>query len=382
MTAPAPRVLAWLNARHDAMLDVLAALVDMDTPTADKARVDAAMRRVAELCEANGAEVSRVPETSYGDPLMATWPGSGSARSVLVLAHLDTVWPEGECARRPFKREAGTLTGPGIFDMKAGLVQALFAISALQALAVEPRPTTTLLVTTDEEAGSPVSRALIEREAGGRRAVLVVEPSSDGGALKTARKGIGMYELSVHGRAAHAGVEPERGRSAVLELAHQIQALHAMSDPARGITVTVGTVSGGSRRNVVPAEAHAAIDLRVVSAAQADEMHARITGLEPAIDGVSLSVEGGINRPPMERTAQVEALYELASSVARELDMPLAESSSGGGSDGNFTAALGVPTLDGLGAVGGGPHALSEHVLEEHVPLRAALLAGVLAGLA
>jgi glutamate carboxypeptidase len=264
-----------------------------------------------------------------------------------------------------------------VFDMKAGIVQSLYAVDALRSAGLDT-PTITLLITSDEETGSRTSRGLIEEEARRARAVLVVEPSSDGGRLKTARKGIGMYTLAVTGRPAHAGIEPEKGISALLELAHQTVALHALTDLEKGISVTVGRASGGTRRNVVPATAEAEIDLRVLTAEQAEELDRAIMDLKPTLPGAKVEIEGGINRPPMERTAEVERLYLLAAEAAEELNLSLGESLSGGGSDGNFSAALGVPTLDGLGAVGGGAHALDEHVCIDELPRRAVLLAGVI----
>ena len=377
MSAVATEALAWMRSRHEAMLEVLERLVMIDTPAHETDRIDEALGMVAGTAERGGARVESV-DADGSRALLATWSGRAGAPTALILAHIDTVWPVGEAQRRPFTRAGGRITGPGVFNMKAGLVQGLHAAMAHRELVSDSGATVRLHVTSDEETGSRRSRATIEREARRCDAVLVVEPSSEGGALKTARKGIGMYELRVHGRAAHAGVEPEKGVSAVLEMAHQIRALHELSAPQKGITVTVGTVSGGTRRNVVPAEASAEIDLRVPTAGEAERLDALIRGLRPVLPGAELEVSGGINRPPMERSEGVVRLFELAKKVGREIGLDLTESSTGGGSDGNYTAALGVPTLDGLGAVGGGPHSLSEHVIEDAVPLRAALLAGLL----
>jgi glutamate carboxypeptidase len=373
------KVLEHLDGRKEEMAGVLQELAEHESPAGDKTRVDRLGRRIAELCRERGATVERIAQAELGDHLRVTWSGTG-AGNVLILSHMDTVWPVGELARRPVRREDGKLYGPGVFDMKSGIVQSIYAVDALRAAGVDS-PSVTLLVTSDEETGSRSSRTLIEEEARRAKAVLVVEPSSDGGRLKTARKGIGMYSLTVTGRPAHAGIEPEKGVSALLELAHQTVALHALTDLESGISVTVGRASGGTRRNVVPATAEAEIDLRVLTASQAEELHRRILSLKPTLPGARIEVTGGINRPPMERTAGVERLYLLAVEAAQELDMTLDESLSGGGSDGNFSAALGVPTLDGLGAVGGGAHALDEHVVIDEIPRRAALLAGVVARL-
>lgn len=370
--------LAALREREAEMVALLADLVNHDTPSGHKALVDRAMAVVERTAASFGAQVERDPQPDAGDHLIARWGARGEdARHALVLAHLDTVWPAGEAERRPFTDTAGRLTGPGVFDMKAGVVQALFAIRAFAAGGATADARVTLVVSSDEETGSRTSRALIERLARTADVVFVVEPAS-GPALKTARKGVGMYRVEVEGVAAHAGLEPEKGRSAVLELAHQIIALHDLADPASGTTVTVGTIEGGSSRNVVPARAAASVDLRVVTEAAAEELDAALRALTPRTPGTTVTVTGGINRPPMERTAATGAWYDRAVAVAGALGEELGELLVGGGSDGNFTAALGIPTLDGLGAVGGGAHALTEHVIRAAMPVRSALLAGLL----
>lgn len=374
-------VLDALRPRTDEMASFLAEIVAMDSPSGEKALVDRLGARLASAIRERGGKVDTIAQDEVGDHLLGRWDGSG-AEPVLIVAHMDTVWPADETSRRPPLREDGVLRGPGSFDMKAGVTQALFAIEALRSLRITTPPIE-LMITSDEEMGSKTSRAPIEEAARRARAVFVVEPASDGGALKTARKGIGMYRITVEGVASHAGLDPEKGRSAILELAHQTVELHALTDLARGVTVNVGVVSGGSGRNVIPANAIAEIDLRVMTAEQADELHALIMDRRPHGDGTKVRVEGGINRPPMERDAGVADLFERAQAVATDLGIgPLGEVLSGGGSDGNFTAALGVPTLDGLGAVGGGAHALNEHVIEAAMPERAALLAGIVASLA
>lgn len=372
--------LNWLSVREQEMIDYLGALVNLDTPSSRKDLLDRAMLMVEEVCGSLGAKCVRSVQVEAGDHLIARWPGRNSSASVLLLAHLDTVWPAGEALHRPFRSSGDRLTGPGIFDMKAGLVQALYAIQALQEVAAVSGPVT-LLVTSDEETGSRSSRELIEVEARRADAVLVVEPAA-GGKLKTARKGVGVYRVEALGRASHAGLDPEKGRSAILELAHQIVRLHQLNDAERGTSVTVGMVTGGSARNVVPARAEATVDLRVVTAQEAERVDSRIHSLEPVSPGTRVVVTGGINRPPMERGSATARLFARAQAIAAQLGETLGETLVGGGSDGNFTAALGVPTLDGLGAVGGGAHALDEHIDRPSLVRRSALLAGLLEDLA
>lgn len=298
----------------------------------------------------------------------------------MLLGHFDTVWPVGTLERMPLKRDGDRLHGPGSFDMKAGIALAMSAVAALDATKT-PRPPITMVWTTDEEIGSTTSRELIEREAGGALAVLVLEPALPGGALKTARKGCGEFHLTVHGIAAHAGLDPGKGASAIHELAAQIATIERLQDLTRGISVNVGIVSGGSRANVVAEEARAVIDARSPTRAGADAVEAAIRGLHPTRPGTRLTVEGGFDRPPMERSQAIAALFARASAVAAALGIELREGSAGGGSDGNFTAALGVPTLDGLGAIGDGAHAAHEHVDVPSLARRAALLAGILTSL-
>jgi glutamate carboxypeptidase len=299
---------------------------------------------------------------------------------VLLLGHFDTVWPIGTLERMPLRRDGGRLYGPGAFDMKAGIVMAGTAVAALRATRT-PHPPITMLWTTDEEIGSGTSRETIEAEARASAAVLVLEPALPGGGLKTARKGCGEFELTVHGVAAHAGLDPGSGASAIHELAAQIAAIELFQDLPRGISVNVGLVSGGSRPNVVAEEARATIDVRAPTREAAAALESAFRGLHPARPGTRLTVRGGFERPPMERTALVAGLFARASRVASSLGRDLGEGPAGGGSDGNFTAAAGVPTLDGLGAIGDGAHAAHEYVDVAELPWRAALVAGLLASL-
>jgi glutamate carboxypeptidase len=282
------------------------------------------------------------------------------------------VWPAGELSKRAFSIEDGTARGPGVFDMKSGIVLSIMALRSLT-----DRPVTVLL-TSDEEAGSSSSRALIEAEASRCRAVLVLEPSLPGGALKTARKGVGRFTIKAIGRAAHAGIEPEKGVNAIEEISKQILKLQRMSDSRRGTTVTVGVVQGGTRSNVVPAEAGAEIDVRVTTIEEAERIAHAIKSLDAELDDARLEIHGGITRPPMERTEDTARLFRLAQDLAAQIGMDLREGATGGASDGNFTAALGIPTLDGLGAVGGGAHATDEWVDIPSLPERAALIAGLI----
>jgi glutamate carboxypeptidase len=297
---------------------------------------------------------------------------------VLLLGHFDTVWPVGQIGRMPLKREGGKLFGPGVFDMKAGIGLAALATRAVLDAGGFENCRAVMLWTTDEEIGSGTSRALIEAEAVRSDAVLVFEPSLPGGALKTSRKGVGQFEIVARGVSAHSGLDPGKGVSAVRELAYQIIALDELQDPARGVTVTAGVISGGTRANVVPDLAKALVDARANTIAEAQRVERAIKNLNPRIPGARLEITGGFDRPPLERSPGVVKLFDLAKSAAAEIGVRLEEGSAGGGSDGNFTAALGIPTLDGFGAVGDGAHALHEHVDIDALVTRAAVIAGVL----
>ena len=372
----ATRLLAFCAARREWLLETATALAGLESPTPDKAAVDRCGRELGRRLEALGAAVDRVESAATGDHVRATF-GAGDGQ-ILLLGHFDTVWPVGQLERMPVRRDGGRLYGPGVFDMKAGIAVGMLAAAAAAELGYRLRRRVVMLLTADEERGSGASRALVEAEARRSAAVLVLEPSLPGGAVKTRRKGGGEFELTIGGVAAHAGLEPEKGASAVSELAAQIAALDRLADPARGVTVNVGVVEGGSRPNVVAERARAVVDVRVATAADAERIHAAIHALRPASPRTSVTVRGGFSRPPLERTAAVARLFELAREVARQLGRDLDEGAAGGGSDGNFTAALGVPTLDGLGAVGDGAHALHEHVDVDSLPWRAALVAGLM----
>jgi len=357
------------------LIDTVETLVRLESPTTDKAAVDRCGAELASRLGAIGGRVTRLPRGERGDHLLAEF-GCGASQ-ILLLGHFDTVWPVGQLERMPLRHQAGRLHGPGIFDMKAGIGIAMLATRALLETGTPLSRRIVMLWTTDEEIGSESSRSAIEEEARRSDAVLVLEPSLPGGALKTSRKGCGGYEVIVKGISAHAGIEPQKGASAVQELAHQILKLNGLQDLARGISVNVVQVSGGTRSNVIPDEAHAVIDVRVPTAAAAAEVEAAFKALRPVDARTSIEARGGVDRPPLERTPKVERLYGEARAVAHELGQELAEGGTGGGSDGNFTAALGVPTLDGLGAVGDGAHALHEHVEIGALADRAALIAGL-----
>jgi glutamate carboxypeptidase len=361
-------LLTDLRQMQDSMLAVLEDLVMTETPSDDLECVQDGVRLLSRIVN---RLLGEVPETIEVDGRPHLRLRGGGPRPVLVLCHLDTVWPLGTTKRWPFAVSDGRATGPGAFDMKAGLVQALFAVSALRR-----HDDVTLLVTTDEEIGSPTGRTLVEDEARRSRAVLVPEPSA-AAALKTSRKGISLYRLQLQGRAAHAGLEPERGINALIELVHQLPRIAALADPSAGTTVTPTTASAGSTVNTVPAAAEVSIDVRAATLAEQARVDAGLNGLSPVLEGASLRLLGGINRPPLERSASAE-LHALAGRCAAGLGLePLREASVGGGSDGNFTAALGVPTLDGLGAVGDHAHAEGEYVLTAAMPERAALLSSL-----
>jgi glutamate carboxypeptidase len=366
----------FCRAERQWVLDTTEALVRLESPTMDKEAVDRCGADLAARLEAIGGRVTRLTREQRGNHLLAEF-GCGTSQ-ILLLGHFDTVWPVGQLERMPLARSNGRLHGPGIFDMKAGIAIGMLATRALLDRAPSLPHRIVMLWTTDEEIGSESSRAAIEEEAARSTAVLVLEPSLPGGAVKTSRKGCGGYQVAVRGVAAHAGIEPQKGASAVQELAHQILRINALQDLARGISVNVVQVTGGLRSNVIPDEARAVVDVRVPTAAAAAEVDAAFRALRPVDARTSIEARGGFDRPPLERTDKVERLYSEARAVARELGQELAEGGTGGGSDGNFTAALGVPTLDGLGAVGDGAHALHEHVEMEALAERAALVAGLI----
>ena len=377
-------LLRYLKSQQSAMLALLRELVETESPSTDKAAVDRLGVMVAERIRALGGRPRFVLSQRTGNHLRAEFR-LGSARpsgQILLLGHLDTVWARGTLARMPFRVRGRRAYGPGTFDMKSGVVIGLFALQSLQVLGIPVKKRVVFLLNADEEIGSPSSRSLTEREARKSDAVLVLE-SAHGprGALKTARKGVGEFTIRVRGRAAHAGLEPEKGVNAIVELSRQILRLDRLADPRQGITLSAGLVQGGSRVNVIPEEAAATVDARVLRAQDQRRIEQKLRSLRPFDRRATVTVEGGFNRPPLERTAAVVELFARARRLARPLGLSLREATVGGGSDGNFAAALGVPTLDGLGAVGDGAHAVTEHILVDELPRRAALLAHLIGSL-
>jgi len=363
-----------LFSQHE-IVEILGELVLLESPSRDKAALDGLAALLADRLLQLGAPSGTVPNAHGGDHVLARFPHKGKLRPALVLGHFDTVWPRGTLSQMPFRvDEDGRAFGPGVFDMKASL--AIF-LSVMQRFRENrqlfPRAIWVLL-TSDEEIGSPTSRGLIEELAKQSAYVLVLEPALADGGLKTARKGVGRFRLEVEGKAAHAGVAPQEGRNAIVELARQILKLQSLQDLAAGTTINVGVIDGGTTPNVVPARASAEIDVRVASRAEETRIVSAFGSLAADIEGTRLNLTGSFNRPPMERTAAVAALFEQAREIGRRVGLELSEGSTGGGSDGNFTAALGIPTLDGLGARGGGAHADDEHVIVASLPERAELL--------
>lgn len=374
------RLLDYFQSHYDEMLGVIEQLVTVETPSSDKARLDAFAALLAQRLQDAGAAVEILPNAERGNHVRARFGPETGAKPALILCHYDTVWAVGSLATHPFRIEDGKAYGPGIFDMQSSLMLAEFVARATRDLALTlPRPVT-ILITSDEEVGSPTSRTLIEQEALQSAYALVMESPLPGGVIKTSRKGVGTFGLEITGRAAHAGVEPERGISAIQELAHQILTLHALTDMAQGTTVNVGVVHGGTVSNVVAPHATAQIDVRAWTQAEADRISQGITGLQPATPGATLRVTGGWNRPPLERKMTID-LFTKTQAIGRTLGLELSEGGTGGGSDGNLTGALGVPTLDGLGVPGHGAHADHEHIEVEQIVGRAALLMALLAEL-
>ena len=387
-------LLREARSAEGAMVRLLGRFVRCESPSGDKAAVDRFGAMVAREWRRRGAMVKILKQRLRGNHLRvewlrrqgATWASRRKCGSrhgqILVLGHLDTVYPIGTIAKMPFRVRGGRAWGPGTFDMKGGLVMALAAVDALRAVGAGPRKRVVFLWTSDEEIGSETSRRVIESEARRSDAVLVLEPAlGREGRLKTERKGVGGAEIIVTGRAAHAGIEPEKGVNAVHELALQIARLMKMNDRARGITVQATVVEGGTASNVVPERARAAVDIRFARVADAGRIERELRGLRPILRGARVEVRVGGMRPPLERSAGVRELFGVARGLMREMGLSLGEAATGGGSDGNFTGALGVPTLDGLGAVGDGAHSLREHVVVRELGVRAALIAGLLAGL-
>jgi len=371
--------------RQREILALTKALVEAESPSGDEAGSKAVVSLLAAAARTitGVTNIERIPAENYGEHLRvhALSNARKSSKTILILGHTDTVHPFGSLQKRPWRVEGKRAYGPGVFDMKANCALAIEAIRACASLNVASESSVVLLLTCDEETGSPSGRGIVEAEARRARAVLVLEPPATGGSVKTGRKGTGMFTVEARGRAAHAGLEPEKGVSAILEMARQIERLHAMNNYSGGVSVNVGVVQGGTLSNVVAAEARAEVDLRFSTNEEGVRLESEILNLQPFDDRVQLRVHGGINRPPMERTEGVLGLYERARTLASELGKDLGETQVGGASDGNFAAAIGAAVLDGLGIQGDGAHATHEHINVDDIPFRGALLAGLIASL-
>jgi glutamate carboxypeptidase len=377
---PMRALLAGARRNQPALLDLLRRLVEAESPSDGKGAVDACVALAAAHAKALGGRVKLHRQRAFGDVLEARFGPhrkAGAPKPILLLGHLDTVWPLGTLKSMPFRVANGRVWGPGTLDMKAGVAMAFTAIELLGEVGLFNRELV-LLLNSDEEVGSPISRPITERLAAGCAAVYVLEPAQ-GLACKTARKGTGNWRIEVEGVAAHAGVDFEKGASAIRELARIVEKVSGWTDLKRGLTVSVGLVGGGSKTNVIPAEAWAEADVRIARKADGQRIARKFAGLKPDDKRCALAVTGGINRPPMERTRGTVQLYREARALAAELGFTLDEAATGGASDGNFTSALGIPTLDGTGAVGEGAHARHESIVLEEVAPRTALLAGLLA---
>jgi glutamate carboxypeptidase len=377
--------LAYARSKQSSIVALIRELVECESPSDHPPSVNRFVDLLASKLEDAG-RARTFPGGRFGRHLRCEFrlPGPRKRQdgNILALAHSDTVWPLGTLAQMPFRQKDGRLWGPGVLDMKSGIAFFLYAAQALRELDVPVTRRVVLQVNADEEVGSESSRPLTEEAARSSAAVLVLEPGTGlDGKIKTARKGVGDYTVTVQGRASHAGVDFQNGASAIVEIARQIERIASFTQLSRGITVNPGVVSGGTRTNVVAAEAKAGVDIRVARMKDAPVLDKKFRGLRPFDKRCSIQVEGGLNRPPMERTPAIRKLFATARDFAKELGVELEESSTGGGSDGNFTAALGVPTLDGLGGVGEGAHAVNESILVDRIADRTALLAMLLATL-
>ncbi len=372
--------LRLLKPRLPEMLSTLKRLVVAESPSLEKAPADRCAAILAAEWRKSGARVERIAQKLRGDQLRVTWwPNKSRPEGqFFILGHYDTVYSSGTLAKMPFRVSGGKAYGPGIFDMKAGIVQALFALDTLQRTKAPLTHRLVFLWTSDEEIGSDSSRKLIEAEARRSDAVFVLEPSlGHKGLIKTARKGVGEAEIIVHGRASHAGLAPQEGINAIHELSRQLARIQEWNDPRRGVTVNADIIEGGTRVNVIAERARAILDLRALRVADMGRIERQLRALRPILPGARLEIHGGFNRPPLERKSST-SLFAKAKALAAQMDLSLGECTAGGGSDGNLTAAVGTPTLDGLGAVGHGAHSKDEHILINTMPVRAALLAALL----
>jgi glutamate carboxypeptidase len=374
-------LLAYCESEKDALLRCLRQAVEIESPSQNKAAVDRLANFLAQEFKKLGAQVGLLSHATAGSAVVAEfWGQAPQKEPILLLGHLDTVWDVGTLAEMPFRVRGGRAYGPGIYDMKSGLVCGLWAVRALDALKITPAGPVRFFLNADEEVSSIAFRKEMLAEARQARAVLVLEPAAARGALKTARKGVGEFKITVCGRSAHAGVNPSAGVNAISELARQVLRIEKLARPRRGLTLSVDIIHGGTRSNVIPELATACADVRVLTARDCEEIERKMRALRPIHPEARLEITGGVNRPPMERKAAI-ALFRRARELGRQMGLELKEASTGGGSDGNFTAAMGIPTLDGLGGTGDGAHARHEHVIIRELPQRAALLAALIASL-
>ncbi len=374
-------LLAYCESDMDAFMACLRRAVEIESPSLNPAAIDRMAKFFADEFRARGAKVRLLSNAKAGSAMVAEfWAEVHDAQPVLLLGHLDTVWDIGMLAQMPFSVREGRAYGPGIYDMKSGIVCGLWAVQALAALGITPPGPVRFFLNADEEVSSLAFRDELLDEARRARAVLVLEPAAAQGALKTARKGVGEFQVTVHGRSAHAGINPSAGVNAISELARQIPRIEKLARPKRGLTVNVDVIQGGSRVNVIPELAVARVDVRVPTLRDRDKIEAQMRALLPIHADAKMEITGGVNRPPLERK-MATALFRKARELGRQMGLELNEASTGGGSDGNFTAALGIPTLDGLGGTGDGAHARHEHVMVSELPQRAALLAALMASI-
>jgi glutamate carboxypeptidase len=371
-------LLRWLESCREEMIAAIRELVEVESPSNNKEAVDRLGRVLAQKFDALGGKTQFHRATNFGDHLQVEFAGRG--KPVMLLGHFDTVYDLGTLKSMPFRVADGRIWGPGTYDMKTGIVMMMFAIRAVREISGGLPRSTQVLLNTDEEVGSESSRELIEKLAKKSAAVFVLEPSQGpAGALKTARKGVGDYTIRVIGRASHAGVDFEKGHSAILELARQVERIAGFTELKRRLTVNIGVIRGGTRTNVVAAEAIAEVDIRIAQMKDEQRIAKKFQSLKPFDKHCKLEITGGLNRPPMERSQKIASLFKAAKAIAAELGWELQEAATGGGSDGNFTAALGLATLDGMGAVGEGAHSANESVVVGELPRRTALLAAIIA---
>ena len=384
MTAQLPRqILTALQARQPEIERFIQALIEVESPSGDEEGSRAVVDLLAQAADRLDcvSEVERLSVPGFGQHLVIrAFQAQSNAGQILLVGHTDTVHARGSLSERPWRREAGKIYGPGIFDMKANCVLAIEVLRVLTELQVTPRFGVTAVLTCDEEVGSLSGWPLMQQVASSQqtRCAFVMEPPASGGRVKTSRKGTGIFAIKVEGKAAHAGLEPEKGASAILELARQTEQLHSINRSGTGITLNVGVVHGGTRSNVVAAEAEGEIDVRFSTEAESMEIERILSNLKPVDERTKVFVSGGINRPPMERTPAVVELFEKARAIAAEVDFDLGEAQVGGASDGNFLAAMGIPVLDGLGISGDGAHAVHEHIEADDIARRGAIIGALL----